>query len=50
MKLTAVQHGFQRGKATGTQLVLYVDILEKSLDEGLRTDVIYLDFKMLLTL
>ena len=44
-KLTAVQHGFQSGKQTCPQLVLFADNLMKSLEEGRQSDVTYVDFK-----
>ncbi|MCP4458353.1 MAG: reverse transcriptase family protein, partial [Cytophagales bacterium] len=38
------QHGFLPGKSCTTQLIPFIDSLALSLNNGLRTDVIYFDF------
>ena len=38
------QHGFRSGRSCETQLIITINDLAKSLDEGTQTDVIFLDF------
>ena len=38
------QHGFMNGKPCTTQLLMVYDGLDKHLDEGKQTDMIFLDF------
>jgi hypothetical protein len=42
--ISPAQHGFIRGRSTGTQLVQFFDKIGSTLDAGGQTDVIYLDF------
>ena len=37
------QHGFRKGKSTTTNLLEYLEIITKSVDEGTPIDVVYLD-------
>ena len=37
------QHGFRKGKSTTTNLLEYLEIITKSVDEGTPVDVVYLD-------
>ena len=38
------QHGFLKGKSTCTQLVQFIDSVSDSLDKGIQTYIIYMDF------
>ena len=38
------QHGFSRKRSTLTNLLEYLDVLTRAMDEGIAQDVIYLDF------
>ena len=38
------QHGFLKGKSTCTQLVQFIDSVSDSLDNGIQTYIIYMDF------
>ena len=43
--LCDVQHGFRTHRSCTTQLLLVSDIISKRIEEGLDTDIIYLDFQ-----
>ena len=43
--LCDVQHGFRTHRSCTTQLLLVTDIISKRIEEGLDTDIIYLDFQ-----
>ena len=38
------QHGFMQGKSCGTQLVGFCDSIALSLNENIRSDIVYFDF------
>ena len=42
---TDCQHGFRPGRSCCTQLLGIIDDWSRGLDEGLSTDVIYLDYR-----
>ena len=42
--LNASQHGFMRGKSCTTNLVEYLDLVTRALDEGKAMDTVFLDF------
>ena len=43
--LCEAQHGFRSYRSCTTQLILVADILSKRIEEGLDTDIVYLDLK-----
>jgi hypothetical protein len=45
--ISPAQHGFVKGRSTGTQLVQFLDKIGSTLDAGGQTDVIYLIFPKL---